>query len=118
MLMRHIMSAHANPKNLKSTQLLLELYKDVCERTGCSLDLVSHADAVDIMLSNFRSAYIAAFGADHDHLNGFFIWPAAIPKGQDIPREVCVFLGQAMGTNVGKEVKKYHSELKKRPPTN
>jgi len=118
MLMRHIMSAHAKEANRKSTILLLSLYTDVCERHGCDTDLLDPVEARKVMLSHFKVAYVTAFGADHDHLDGFFVWPMAIPEECFLPKEVCVFLGQAMGTNVGKEIKKYHADLKRHPPTN
>jgi hypothetical protein len=111
MIMRHVLSKHADPAGEEITSNLLDMYYSVCRRDNVNIDLVPSSDVERIMIENFSEAYVNAFGKEHPRMNDFWLWPVAVPRNRDLPRELCVFLGQGIGRNVGMEVRKYHMEL-------
>lgn len=114
MLIRHVMAKHSDPKGTAITDKLLDVYKLICARDNVVIDFVPAEEVEGIMKENFGEAYVKTFGQPHDHYMSFWVWPQAVPTGVDLPRELCVFLGQGIGSNVGREVRKHHADLKTR----
>jgi hypothetical protein len=106
---RHVMSGHADPRNEDITRLLVMIYEKLWARDhALASDLISPDLARETMKSAFKDGYVHAYGGEHPNVLDYWVWPAAVPKDTPLPRELCLFIGSAIGRKTGADVRKWN----------
>jgi hypothetical protein len=108
LLFRHVVSDHASPVNESVTSAILDLYEEICDRDQVKSEaMYAHQEANDLMKFHYTKSYADTLGLTHLNADDFWVWPSSIPTDCEIPEEICIFLGTAIGIRVGKEVLRF-----------